>query len=60
MQAAITIQSSDTIKRMRDAGALAAEVLDIACRSATVGTTTHDVDAVAFQAIVKANAYDPF
>jgi methionyl aminopeptidase len=47
-----------TIDRLRQSGALARHVLEVACRSAKVGMTTDDIDALVHETLVdQHNAY---
>ena len=53
----IEVKRPDEIEKMRAAGKLAREILDLAGRTAQVGVTTDEIDAVVHDAIVEAGAY---
>jgi methionyl aminopeptidase len=46
-----------SIGRMRDAGRLARQVLDLACEHAQIGITTNELDKIVHDAICSAGAY---
>mmetsp|Transcript_19230 Transcript_19230/g.46435 ORF Transcript_19230/g.46435 Transcript_19230/m.46435 type:complete len:441 (-) Transcript_19230:140-1462(-) len=53
----IEVKTPVEIEKMRAAGKLAREILDLAGRTAQVGVTTDEIDAVVHDAIVEAGAY---
>ena len=53
----IEVKKPDEIEKMRAAGKLAREILDLAGRTAQVGVTTDEIDVVVHDAIVEAGAY---
>lgn len=53
----IYIHCSENAERMRQAGRLARQTLDLACTVARAGVTTDEVDTVVHEAIIAAGAY---
>jgi methionyl aminopeptidase len=53
----VEIPDREMIDRLRAAGALARHVLELACRQATVGTTTDDIDQLVHETLLQHNAY---
>ena len=51
------VKSADVITRMREAGRLAGEVLDLAGRAVAPGATTDDIDAYVHELCVERGAY---
>ncbi|CAJ1918862.1 unnamed protein product [Cylindrotheca closterium] len=53
----IEVKTADEIEKMRAAGKLAREVLDLAGRAVAPGITTDEIDTIVHEAVVKAGAY---
>mmetsp|Transcript_80593 Transcript_80593/g.121099 ORF Transcript_80593/g.121099 Transcript_80593/m.121099 type:complete len:412 (+) Transcript_80593:174-1409(+) len=53
----IEVKTPEEIEKMRAAGKLAREVLDLAGRAVAVGVTTDEIDTIVHEATVKAGAY---
>eukprot|EP00980_Cylindrotheca_fusiformis_P010252 scaffold2277_cov137-Cylindrotheca_fusiformis.AAC.7 len=53
----IEVKTPDQIEKMRAAGKLARDILDMAGRAAAVGITTDEIDTMVHEAIIKAGAY---
>jgi methionyl aminopeptidase len=53
----IEVKTDDEIFKMREAGKLARQVLDMAGRAVAPGVTTDEIDALVHDAIVSAGAY---
>ncbi len=53
----IEVKTPEQIERMRNAGRVAREVLDVACKSVRVGMTTDEIDAIVHEETIRRNAY---
>lgn len=53
----IEVKTSDEIEKMRAAGRVAREVLDIAGRAVKVGITTDEIDNIVHEETLKRGAY---
>lgn len=53
----IIIPSNTTIDKLRAAAQLARSVLELACRSATPGMTTDEIDEIVYDALIAKGAY---
>lgn len=49
----IEVKTADEILKMKMAGAMAREILDLAGRAVAVGVTTDEIDALVHEEIVK-------
>jgi len=53
----IEVKTSEEIEKMRAAGKLAREILDMAGRAVKVGVTTDEIDNLVHEAVIQAGAY---
>lgn len=53
----IEVKKPEEIKKMRAAGKLARDILDLAGRAVAVGVTTDEIDTLVHEAVIKAGAY---
>ncbi|KAK4529335.1 hypothetical protein CCYA_CCYA01G0192 [Cyanidiococcus yangmingshanensis] len=53
----IEVKTPEQIERMRKAGRIAREVLDIACQAVHVGMTTDEIDAIVHEETIRRDAY---
>jgi methionyl aminopeptidase len=49
----IEVKKPDEIEKMRSAGKLARDILDLAGRAVAVGVTTDEIDTIVHEAVVK-------
>eukprot|EP00980_Cylindrotheca_fusiformis_P010258 scaffold2277_cov137-Cylindrotheca_fusiformis.AAC.13 len=53
----IEVKKPEEIEKMKAAGKLARDILDLAGRAVAVGVTTDEIDTIVHEAVVKAGAY---